>query len=78
MSMGKGPIGLEGRWTCSLSTLARGSLAFGAGVSPGVKMTVSFQSNLARALFGLQQMARHHAIMGREVGNAVNRRSIER
>jgi hypothetical protein len=29
-------------------------------------------------LFGTRQMARHHAIMGHEMGNAVNRRNMER
>jgi hypothetical protein len=29
-------------------------------------------------LFGVRQMARHHAIMGHEMGNAVSRRNIER
>jgi hypothetical protein len=48
-STGYGPIGLEGRLTCGVCTLARGSLAFEACASPGVKTVGSFQSTLARA-----------------------------
>jgi hypothetical protein len=60
--------------TWSVSTLARGSLAFEAFASPGVKNGEEFSKYPKRGviLFRMRQMARHHAIMGHEMGNAVN------
>jgi hypothetical protein len=42
------------------------------------KLRGAFKVPLQEVLFGLLQMARHHAIMGHEMGNAVKGRNIER
>jgi hypothetical protein len=63
--------------TWNVSTLARGSLAFKACASLGVKNGGELLKYPSKhgALFGLRQIARYHAIMGHEtMGNAVNKR----